>query len=64
MVKLNKKSIEYLNDVYIKILKQYYDTLDLNIIKEIIDIIKVLIYICILKHHEWSVQTRYMIIVY
>lgn len=39
MVKLNKKSIEYLNDVYIKILKQYYDTLDSNIIKEIIDII-------------------------
>ena len=39
MVKLNKKSIEYLNSIYVEILKKYYDTLDIKIIKEIVDII-------------------------
>ncbi len=40
MVKLNKKSIEYLNNIYIELLKSYYDNLDISTIKEITGIIK------------------------
>ena len=39
MVKLNKTAIEFLNSVYVEILKKYYETLNINSIKEIIEII-------------------------
>lgn len=39
MVKLNKTAIEFLNSVYVEILKKYYETLSINSIKEIIEII-------------------------
>lgn len=39
MVKLNKSAIEFLNNIYIDILKDYYKTLNINSIKEIMEII-------------------------